>query len=494
VRNYALDSQTKTLLDNLEVFILPVSNPDGGHYSFHDFGFQRRNLTNHCAADTFQDPMARNAWGVDLNRNNGEYSGFDGYSGASTNCTSDVFRGPAEYSEPEIGNEKWIVDTFPNIKFANNIHSHGGYFMWAPGSYIAQGRVTAPAPNIGIERYFFEAGEKILTRIKEERNTVILPERTGPIADVLYSAAGNSADDQWYRKGIISYSFETGAERIEIEEDGDIDRDSVGFQPDYETEGRFEAFEFANGNFGLLESAYDYATDTTPPVVEIEYDTTRATAPPINYRFNWVTEAAVIHYTTDGSEPTLASPTYNNQRARGAPEVLTLDRLGIHDIKWFAVDIKGNRSETRTQRFLIGPEAEVGGTVPATLSLSLGAPASFGAFTPGVDGDYSASTTANVISSAGDATLSVADPSSNHTGHLINGSFHLPQPLQANANGGAFAPVGGVANQTNLLTYGGPVSNDAVTLGFKQTIDRTDALRTGSYSKTLTFTLSTTNP
>ena len=27
----------------------------------------------------------------------------------------------------------------------------------------------------------------------------------------------------------------------------------------------------------------------------------------------------------------------------------------------------------------------VGGTVPATLSLSLGAPASFGAFTPGVD-------------------------------------------------------------------------------------------------------------
>ena len=42
----------------------------------------------------------------------------------------------------------------------------------------------------------------------------ILPERTGPIADVLYSAAGNSADDGWYRKGIIAYSFETGADRI----------------------------------------------------------------------------------------------------------------------------------------------------------------------------------------------------------------------------------------------------------------------------------------
>ena len=81
-------------------------------------------------------------------------------------------------------------------------------------------RTTAPAPNIGIEKYFFEAGEKILARIKEHRNTVILPERTGPIADVLYSAAGNSADDQWYRKGIITYSFETGADRFTVDDIG----------------------------------------------------------------------------------------------------------------------------------------------------------------------------------------------------------------------------------------------------------------------------------
>ena len=29
----------------------------------------------------------------------------------------------------------------------------------------------------------------------------------------------------------------------------------VGFQPPYETEGKFEALEFAAGNYGLLESA-----------------------------------------------------------------------------------------------------------------------------------------------------------------------------------------------------------------------------------------------
>ena len=68
----------------------------------------------------------------------------------------------------------------------------------------------------------------------------------------------------------------------------------------------------------------------------------------------------------------------------------------------------------------------VGGTVPATLALTLGAPATFGAFTPGIDKDYTASTTANVISTAGDAALTVADPSATATGHLVNGTFSLP--------------------------------------------------------------------
>ena len=49
----------------------------------------------------------------------------------------------------------------------------------------------------------------------------------------------------------------------------------------------------------------------------------------------------------------------------------------------------------------------VSGTVPPTLSLTLGGAASFGAFVPGVAREYTASTTATVVSSAGDATLSV---------------------------------------------------------------------------------------
>jgi hypothetical protein len=142
--------------------------------------------------------------------------------------------------------------------------------------------------------------------------------------------------------------------------------------------------------------------------------------------------------------------------------------------------------------------------VPATLSLTVGPAPQFGALTPGVTKTYLASTTANVISTAGDAllSLSVADPSSIGTGHLVNGSFVLPQPLQTRArNAGtpsppipAYSNVGSSATPLNLLTWSAPISNDAVTLEFSQLVNANDALRTGTYAKALTFTLSTTTP
>ncbi len=123
---------------------------------------------------------------------------------------------------------------------------------------------------------------------------------------------------------------------------------------------------------------------------------------------------------------------------------------------------------------IVARDLPVGGTVPATLALTLGAPATFGAFVPGVENDYTATSTANVISTAGDAALTVSDP-----GHLMNGAFSLAEPLRVSFSKSAWTA---------------PVSNDNVNITFKQLIKRTDPLRTGSYSKTLTFTLSTTNP
>jgi hypothetical protein len=175
--------------------------------------------------------------------------------------------------------------------------------------------------------------------------------------------------------------------------------------------------------------------------------------------------------------------------------------IGIHTFTVTAMDKAGTET-TKSVTYMVNStdrELEAGATVPATLALSLGTAPNFGAFTPGVDGTYNASTTANVVSTAGDGLLTVSDPSDTNTGKLVNGAFTLENPIMAAATSGAgtgsaLARVGGSAAPTSLLTYTGPTSNDSVTLSFRQTVGRTEALRTGKYSKSLTFTLSTTQP
>ena len=118
-------------------------------------------------------------------------------------------------------------------------------------------------------------------------------------------------------------------------------------------------------------------------------------------------------------------------------------------------------------------DGAAGGTVPATLALTLGAPASFGPFTPGVAQEYTASSTATVTSTAGDAALTASATT------LANGAFRLAQP---------------VTITPEKTSWSGPTSNDTFAIAFKQSIGRTEALRTGAYTGTVTFTLSTTTP
>jgi hypothetical protein len=136
--------------------------------------------------------------------------------------------------------------------------------------------------------------------------------------------------------------------------------------------------------------------------------------------------------------------------------------------------------------------ADVSATVPATLALAL-ANAQLGTLQPGVARDYSAEIAGTVTSTAGDAALDVHDPSANRPGHLVNGSHALPQALQAKGTG-AFAPIAGASNPTRLLSYTAPVASAPLTIGLKQSVAADDALRTGTYAKTLVFTLSTTSP
>jgi hypothetical protein len=83
----------------------------------------------------------------------------------------------------------------------------------------------------------------------------------------------------------------------------------------------------------------------------------------------------------------------------------------------------------------------------------------------------------------------VQDTSPFFTNRLVNGSYALPQELQVRNNAGTFQTM-----PAGLRFWGGPTSSEVVPVDFKQSIGANDALRTGTYGKTLTYTLSTTNP
>ncbi|MFC4588477.1 M14 family metallopeptidase [Sphaerisporangium corydalis] len=332
LRNYSHDPRTKKLVDGLDIFVLPSANPDGAHYSFYDFNMQRKNMTNHCAA-TAGDPAARNNWGVDLNRNFSVGSLFDGYSGASSTCTSATFAGPAELSEPESRDEVWLTNRYPNIKFAMNTHSYGGYFMWPPGAYKLPGRELLPRADFGTENYFWDASGHILSAVQAWRGTAIWPGRTGPVPDVLYSAAGNSADEHWFNRGIIGWDFEVGAD---LYDPATKQFQAVGFQPSF-AEGHEEAMEFAGGQIAILEVARAFSKDKDRP--ESRLQVTGRTPASATFTFS-IDEPANLYYTLDGSRPTLHSTKLTSSGAREGTQRITVN--ATTEVRWFSVDIAGN--------------------------------------------------------------------------------------------------------------------------------------------------------
>jgi murein tripeptide amidase MpaA len=333
LRNYATDPQTRRVVDNTDIFIIPSNNPDGAHYSFHDFASQRRNMTNHCGPES-SDPGRRNAWGVDLNRNYAVASHFDGFAGASSSCTNDTYAGPGELSEPETKNTVWLVDNNRHIKFYMTIHSNGGQLFWQPGAYKADGRVTLERPPYRDESFYWTAGERILSNVKDQRDTPVQPRNVGASSDVLYSSAGNVREHLYYTYGIYAYGWEVGGSTWD-----EVNKRWINgsFQPAW-PEAHEQTLEYANGVVEFFEIAEEWGRDTTAPtstlVQKPAYDGTNDVL--VSFQTN---EPASVYYTTDGSRPTFSSPIYEQAGIREPGEQVRVSKQTT--IRWFSVDTKG---------------------------------------------------------------------------------------------------------------------------------------------------------
>lgn len=125
LENYGTNPEVTYLVDNVEMYFVPMINPDG--YARNEFtdpsggGMHRKNRNpNHGNTNR----------GVDLNRN---FSYEWGTTGVSFNGNDDTFPGTGPFSEPESKNMKKIAEQF-GVSFAFNAHTYGKLLLYPIGA------------------------------------------------------------------------------------------------------------------------------------------------------------------------------------------------------------------------------------------------------------------------------------------------------------------------------------------------------------------------
>ena len=184
--------------------------------------------------------------------------------------------------------------------------------------------------------------------------------------------------------------------------------------------------------------------------------------------------------------------------------ILNLASMGNKVFRVTARDSNGTVT-TKDVPFMVNSrDYEMNANLPVDTTMELTLPAAgvtFPTFIPSIPRDYIATAALGVRSTAGNTAVTVHDAAATTAGRLVNGGAALVQPVAvwgASSNpaaaAGATGPIGGASAPRTLVNYSAPVQNDPLTVTFRQTIGSTEALRSGTYSKTLTFTLSTTAP
>lgn len=124
--NYGSDSRVTSLLDTVEVWVIPVANPDGYQYTFTTERLWRKNLR-----DNDGDGQITISDGVDLNRNFPSFWGYEN-EGSTPIGSDETYRGMSPNSEPET---QAVVNFILNngFKFILSYHTYGNLILYPWG-------------------------------------------------------------------------------------------------------------------------------------------------------------------------------------------------------------------------------------------------------------------------------------------------------------------------------------------------------------------------
>ncbi|MFT4942742.1 MAG: carboxypeptidase T [Patiriisocius sp.] len=197
LENYETDAEVKGIVDNSELYFVPVVNPDGYLYNEktdpNGGGFWRKNRRNNGNGTFGVDNNRNYEFFIDGNPNNGMWGG----EGSSGNPDSQVYRGAAPFSEVENQAMKWFVEQH-NFVMAFNNHSYGDLLL-RPFGYAE----NTPSPD---EELLDNLGAELVS--DNGFNNILSAE--------LYPAAGDSDDFMYGTVGthdkIYAYTPEIGPE------------------------------------------------------------------------------------------------------------------------------------------------------------------------------------------------------------------------------------------------------------------------------------------
>lgn len=184
LENYGTNNEITYLLDNTELYFVPMVNPDGYiHNVVNDpngGGMHRKNK-NPVIGTT--NP------GVDLNRNYGHQWGT---TGVQFNENSDVFPGTGLFSEPETQNMKKLVENV-GFSFAFNAHTYSNLILHP----------------IGYESSVFADDHNYFSELTN--HMVFFNNYQAIKSSSLYPASGSSDDYMYLDENVFAMTPEVGS-------------------------------------------------------------------------------------------------------------------------------------------------------------------------------------------------------------------------------------------------------------------------------------------
>ncbi len=189
LENYDNDPFIQALVDNTEMYFVPVVNPDGYVYNQttnpNGGGMWRKNRRNNVGS-----------YGVDLNRNYGFMWGYDN-NGSSPYPEDETYRGTSAFSEPETAAIRDFCESH-EFKGALNYHTYANLLLYAWG--------WSPEPCEDNDLY--HAYAQLMT---QDNNYTF-----GPGNTTIYNTNGGSDDwmygEQTTKGKILAYTPELGGD------------------------------------------------------------------------------------------------------------------------------------------------------------------------------------------------------------------------------------------------------------------------------------------